>query len=200
MRIVLEIIDDETRCIVEVVSLDVELAKLGVAEVPDNEWLWNDELSEPGRKYLTNQHPRLTGTKTFRIRTPSNIDALSYKSHTDRELIMMLLGEKPMAMFYFADGETFDDICDQPFDKYVKQGRFKQYDFSVEEPAGHVRLHYRIFTLPNESWRANAIELLKRVGEISRWSEGMERMEGTLLGYTAAQNDEFIEKVFRARD
>ena len=33
----------------------------------------------------------------------------------------------------------------------------------------------------------------------SGWSEGLERMQGSLLGYEDWQNDIYIEKIFRPR-
>jgi hypothetical protein len=200
MRIVVEAIDEQTRCIADDAVIEVDPSVFGT-ELPDNMFAWDDELSGGARNHLKSICNVARNAKTFCIRTPGRIDSLGYKVHTGRELALMLSGTKPMAMFYYVDGETFEDICDQPFDKYVERGDLQQHDFSIDD-AGRpdATIHYRVFTLPAEAWRANALQLLKRVARSCKWSEGMERLEGSLLGYTEAQNDEFIERLFRKRD
>jgi hypothetical protein len=195
LKVVVERIDEEVRCIADDAIVEIDLAKLGIG-IPNNRWIWNEDLSEEGLAYLQSISGFAPDGATLRVRTLGPIDTLSYKVHTDRELLLMLRGEKPMAAFAYCRGEKLEDFCDQPFAQHVASGALVQRDFSIGENEAST-VHFRIYALPGELWRADALMTLKRVAETCNWSEGMERLEGALLGYTDAQNDEFIDKVFR---
>ena len=64
---------------------------------------------------------------------------------------------------------------------------------SSGEVAIPVRRLRVLYALPEESWRINAYILLLKTSKKSGWSEGFERMEGSLLGYTDEQNDAYLE-------
>jgi hypothetical protein len=54
-----------------------------------------------------------------------------------------------------------------------------------------------MYALPEQEWRINAMLLLLDTAVKSGWSEGFERMQGSLLGYEACQNDIFIETIYK---
>lgn len=52
-----------------------------------------------------------------------------------------------------------------------------------------------MYALPHQEWRINAMILLMDTVAKAGWSEGFERMQGSLLGYEDWENDIFIEKI-----
>jgi len=130
------------------------------------------------------------------------IDHLSFETlgnriHTNRELGMMLRGEKPLAKFS-GIRDRFPDVVERYirlFDRHVASGRFVRRDHFLAIPEisraeWGESFQTIYFALPNEVWRIDAmIELRSHVG---RWKEAQERQEGSLLGYEDWQNDIWI--------
>ncbi|WP_291177471.1 hypothetical protein [Erythrobacter sp.] len=123
-------------------------------------------------------------------------DPLPYLVHTNRELGMMLRGEKPLARF------TTDALAPVPvlerylrmFDRHVEAGRFCK---QVLAWPGRPQIQHLYFVLPGEEWRIAAMaELLFGQG---RWTLEHERREGELLGYTDWQNDIWIDRCQKMR-
>lgn len=119
---------------------------------------------------------------------------LGYKLHTNNELGMMLRGEKPLAVFSEVDG-LFVWVVPRylrMFDRHVEAGRFVRRKHRKPvmidgKPRTSVTV---LYALPHDAWRIDAmIELRGRLGP---WTEAHERREGSLLGYTDAQNDAWI--------
>lgn len=104
------------------------------------------------------------------------------KTHTGRELELMLDGKKPMAAFYRATHETFDETGGQPFAKYVASGHLRRSHFFISNEGQDYRLVYIIYTLPGEEWRADLYKVLKKVGQ-DFWNDELEALQGSLLGY-----------------
>ena len=84
-----------------------------------------------------------------------------------------------------------DFIPEQAFSPYVASGQFVRGEFILDsgfvEPMGrHAITKYVLFALSSEAWRIPAMRLLKESFAKSRcrWNEALERIEGTLLGYT----------------
>jgi hypothetical protein len=140
------------------------------------------------------------GELAVSIRAWHPTDALPYKVHTNRELLLMLAGTKPMAAFVDdRPGEPqYEVVPERQFDPYVRSGRFvkrEQIDASGRgegRPCRHV-----LYATPQEAWRMEAYLLMWRTFEKSGWSEGFERMQGSLLGYEDWQNDVYIEMIYR---
>lgn len=126
-------------------------------------------------------------------------------NHTGRELELMLEGKKPLAMFYAEVGELPDEelIPEDAFAPFVDSGQFVRGE-TIEEGQYHpklkrnVRVKYVFFALKVETWRIDAMKLLKLESGRSGWSETCERMEGSLLGYTNEENDAHIERALRS--
>jgi hypothetical protein len=131
-------------------------------------------------------------------------DDLPYDIHTGRELEFMLNRSKPLAHFsdYYPPEPNEEIIPQHAFAPFVSSGLFEMRAFVklLREPppkqAPHVRgaLHVFYAHAP-ESWRIDAFIELLDTSETQGWSEEFERREGTLLGYTPAQNDAHIERM-----
>ena len=105
----------------------------------------------------------------------------------------MLEGTKP---FCFVDSSypvyTGNGDIEALFEPHVQSGRLikrivnKPFKVPLRDIHGTLHESHRglYYSLPSEEWRIDAFLLLRRQLEFVIWSEGMERMEGSLLGYT----------------
>ncbi len=118
---------------------------------------------------------------------------LAAANHSGRELSLMLSGSKPLAMFYAELSELPDEdfIPEEAFRAHVLAGRFVREEFILEagyaESLGRTALiKYVLFAQSSEAWRIPAMRLLKESFRKARcpWNDALERIEGTLLGYT----------------
>ena len=129
---------------------------------------------------------------------------LSATNHTGRELELMLDGTKPLAVFYAEIGELPNEelIPEDSFAPFVSSGQFVRGE-TIEEGQHHpnlrrnVSVKYVFFALKAETWRIDAMKLLRRESGRSGWSEACERMEGSLLGYTDEENDAHIKRALQ---
>jgi hypothetical protein len=113
-----------------------------------------------------------------------------YKLHSNRELLLMLKGEKPLAYFTH-EVELISKkslLNGQRFQKYVDNGRIIKKVNDLGRPHG-TRLKVYYYSLPGEEWRIQAHMMLMEMLHKGLWDKGLERMEGQLLGYTGEQND-----------
>lgn len=115
---------------------------------------------------------------------------LPYLVHTNRELGLMLRGEKPLARFareLSAPVPVLERYF-RMFDRHVAEGRFVKRTVMPYPKAPFQSVYY---ALPGEEWRIDAmIELLSGDG----WTLADERREGELLGYSDWQNNIWIER------
>ena len=126
---------------------------------------------------------------------------LPYRLHTNRELGMMLRGEKPLAVF--VDGyDRFPAAVRRYlacFDQLVREGLFLKREYVVPDSTisgGCKGWHTIIYSLPAEAWRIDAmIDLRWRLSD--GWSLDREREEGRLLGYEDWQNEAWLERFSR---
>jgi len=162
-----------------------------------------DDVSRLKARFKIAFEPEAT---VVRLRRWHPLDDLPYKIHTGRELAMMLDGSKPLSCFsglYPPDSEI-EEIPERLFDPYVEKGRFvkREYVMFADNCGPALRskgLGMRIvmYALPDQEWRINAMLLLLDTASKGGWSEGFERMQGSLLGYEEWQNDIFIETIYR---
>lgn len=126
---------------------------------------------------------------------PDSLRSLPYLVHTNRELGLMLMGTKPLAMFGYTDGYEVDFVLRylRMFDRYAAAGRFTKHEkVRLLHQLNGARYHQIFYTLPNEDWRIDAmLELLALPGA---WSSERERRYGTLLGYEDWQNDIWLSR------
>jgi hypothetical protein len=124
-------------------------------------------------------------------------DVLGYQIHTNRELGMMLRREKPLAVFCDVIGAQLVLLRYlRMFDRHVVLGTLIRREFhKAIDIRGECRDLLAIFyALPEETWRIDAMIELRRCMDHEPWTEEHERLEGSLLGYTNAQNDAWIAR------
>src|SRR3954454_9040853 len=132
---------------------------------------------------------------------PFHLRKLSYELHTNRELEFMIKGIKPLAWFsdtIFDDHDIWEP--DEEFERQVELGSFVKHEVrEFREPYtfnGYLikGKWHRFYALKDEAWRIPAFILLKKLIDKHPWSDALERLEGSLLGYTDEQNDEWLAK------
>ena len=141
----------------------------------------------------------------------SKFDAYPYPIHTNRELELMLRGDKPLAVFQHErrEGRTKPAsrsalLSGQNFQIHVDSGaiteHFRTYpDCQIGDRT--VSVDYWLYTLPGEEWRAYAYSMLLdilheaiRNEKGASWSSDLEWLQGQLLGYTDEQNHYHISQ------
>ena len=122
---------------------------------------------------------------------------LSYELHDGHELELMLSGKKPLAFFY-GDADL-PEIPEDDFDEFVREGRFCKDELvvagAVDPRTGcPVKVRYVFYSTKEEQWRIPAMIMVMQtmLRTKKRPDEGLDRLTGSLLGYTDAQNDEYI--------
>lgn len=129
-------------------------------------------------------------------------DYLAKSIHTGRELELMLAGKKPLAVFYAEISELPDEafIPEDSFAPYVQGGLFVRSEIVevegfVEKLGRRAEIKYVFFARASEAWRIEAMLIVRKSFKNAkwRWNEALERIEGTLLGYTEEENDEWCK-------
>jgi hypothetical protein len=115
--------------------------------------------------------------------------------HNDKELELMLAGEKPLAMFSDLPGPD-TVLPTAAFAPHVAAGEIIMTVFNELLPDGRT-LRHEFYALPGEEWRIEpAYELLRK--RYDTWCEEAAndcREIGKLLGYSEADIEVFIEHV-----
>ena len=118
--------------------------------------------------------------------------------HEGRELELMLLGEKPLAMF----NDDLPEDMEPPeisFDPYVAEGRFVKSEVFVPASAfKDGRLRYYFYALPGEEWRIGRLIEIQRgfFEDAVKTTPELETETGRLLGYDDADIQKFIGRFF----
>ena len=136
------------------------------------------------------------------IHNPGNFKDYPYIIHTGRELELMLEGSKPLAVFSVDNivGDekfTLDMVqSGQEFSHYVEAGKLNLDQERIDIRVGEASavLDYYAYTLPNERWRAQAYFMLIRQLHRDGWCKNLERLSGSLLGYSDEENDYHISQ------
>ncbi len=135
---------------------------------------------------------------------------LKAANHTNRELDLMLQRKKPLAMFmdeqsFYPDDEIFPETQFLP---YVQSGQFVHYTSVIQGeyvPAlgREAQWKYLFYALADHAWRIPAMLQLIHIRNHAptMWqSEGLERYESTLLGYTSEEVDAWCDHRFRGTE
>ena len=103
---------------------------------------------------------------------------------------------KELSALVGVDPKGFDPRMEYRLDQsdFVRVKNHFELEF---EPGDLPRFRTVLFALPEQQWRIDAYLLLKKTSHRSGWSEGFERMEGSLLGYEDWRNDVFVRTLFR---
>ena len=132
-----------------------------------------------------------------------NLEDLPYPLHTNNELLFMLERNKPLAHFSdaYSDEPNEDIFPEQSFAPHVASGRFVMRDFVIPDAAlskrlPHIRgIRHLFYALSHEAWRIDAFIMMMAAAAKAGWSQGFERLEGSLLGYEEWQIDIHIERL-----
>jgi len=204
-KYILEFIDASLGCISEEIAFETDDVKALCAILKVNEsdfpldFNWRLEPSEIDE--LKKCFGIAGGAPdTFAWLRPWEIlDERPYKIHTNRELAMMLSGDKPFSAFsekYPAESEL--EYPEKYFEPYVSAGLFVKKIFIFGE--GDRKGRYVLYAKIGEEWRIEAYILLKATAKKEGWNRGFERMEGSLLGYADWQNDIHLDMVYPRRE
>jgi hypothetical protein len=205
-RFVVEFVDCDTGCVCDEFVIEAaDVAGLSSIVNPGGEGihpagtydLTRRSLDELGKRYEILFE---NACGDARLRSWRVTDELPYKVHTNRELWLMLKGEKPLAVFSerLPSNPDFELIPERFFAPHVEKGLFLVFEGAITDARG-AQTRFVFYAKKGEEWRIEAYMLLKRTAIFSGWSEGFERMEGSLLGYEDWQNDAYIEIVFNGR-
>ena len=113
--------------------------------------------------------------------------------HVQRELELMLAGQKPMAQFYSEEGMD-PEYSGIDFETYVEKGIFVKFTTPASPP-----LIERVwYCLPGEEWRAKLSMLVaEKLADKSIWANfssiDLHRMDGFLLGYSKTCVEHFVK-------
>jgi len=195
-RFVLEAIDPDTHCVAVELTIAIDVSKLTTLLHIDPR-SFKPHTSYPIEPEDLDALIRdfdldfASGSMEVWLRSWRALDGLPYKIHTNRELLMMLSGTKPLAVFS-------DDSEAEFFADHVASGKLvkreHKYAFRAEDALRQV-----FYALPEETWRINAYILIWETAEKAGFGEWFERMEGALLGYEPWQIDAFIQTIYQAQ-
>lgn len=104
--------------------------------------------------------------------------------HEGRELELMLLGEKPLAMFVDVIPSAFAWPDDQ-FEPYVSAGQLVKREYLTNSHLRGYKERHLYFALPDEVWRINEAHELSQLHFGALSDESIEACAelGRLLGY-----------------
>jgi hypothetical protein len=119
--------------------------------------------------------------------------------HEGRELDLMLVGKKHLAMFSFEIDIEREIFPEQKFDLHVAVGRFVKDIRTVEFVSGdaQIRMHNILYATANEVWRISAMRMIQDIyySMGPGWRPDLERVIGSLLGYERNDVELFIERL-----
>ncbi len=194
--LVIELVDEATFCVVRELVLTIhdscQLMTLLSIESAHSGMLI--ELTKSELEKIQLLLPQLEIASSFLTAFIVKHEAdnqLPYQLHTNRELLLMLEGSKPLAVFALEPNDTITARMVRKFDPYIANGRFVSKVVEHFSGEGILQIY---FALPNEAWRIDAHELLFKTACFHHWNDGFERMEGSLLGYTNEQNSIYLQQ------
>ena len=122
--------------------------------------------------------------------------------HEGQEIALMLVGEKPLALFSgFAD-ET-GNIPDPDFEPQVRGGTIVKWEFQVDLPSeeGLPLFRHVLLAHPEETWRNDDAHpiLNGHMGDPRRHSDDAHVRMGRLLGYSEEAVAAFAKRCERLR-
>jgi hypothetical protein len=121
----------------------------------------------------------------IRLRHESSV--LPYRAHGGRELDLMLKGLKPLAVFSQVEtASALAGFLSRYFEPLVGCGEL------VAARLENATAPTLMFALPDEAWRFAAYRLMADTARATSWNDALERIEGSLLGYTLEQNHQWI--------
>ncbi len=204
-RFILQAIDPALGCpaleaLLRVADVEMLRPLLGVAASMD---------TELRRRYMLDPSTLRAVTERFEVAfdpedrecwlsRAHSVRDVPYLVHTGYELLLMLDGVKPFAKFtveYPVEPDDFQE--DALFEPHVQSGLLvkrvvdEPFDKPIRSPSGRIYDGVRqvFYARRGEEWRIDAYILLWRQLDHGPWNETLERLDGSLLGYTDKQNN-----------
>jgi hypothetical protein len=214
-RFILQAIDPVLGCpvleaMIRVADLEALQALLGEDALQDIELRNNYLLDSAQLHAITLQFDVAfdpEGRECWLSRAHSVRDA-PYLVHTGYELALMLDGRKPFAKFAVEYPAEPDDFPEEAlFEPHVRSGLLikrvtddEPFERPIRSPSGRMYegVRHIFYARRGEEWRIDAYILLWGHLDHGPWNEMLERLDGSLLGYTDAQNDWWLAR--RRRD
>jgi hypothetical protein len=123
----------------------------------------------------------------LRLRHESSV--LPYRVHGGRELDLMLKGLKPLSVFSRVEARSgLASFLSRHFEPLVGCGELVSARLDDDGSTAPTLM----FALPNEAWRFEAYRLMTDTARATNWNDALERIEGSLLGYTLEQNNYWL--------
>jgi hypothetical protein len=149
--------------------------------------------SEPLDRARLMEHPEFMAVvgewDKLPIRLRHESCVLPYRVHGGRELDLMLKRLKPLSVFSHVEtASSLAGFLSRYFEPLVEGGELVAARLDDEESAAPTLM----FALPDEAWRFEAYRLMAATARATNWNDALERIEGSLLGYTPEQNDCWI--------
>ncbi len=215
-RFILQAIDPSLGCpvlemMLRVDDLDRLRAILGEeasddAELRDIYSIGRDELRAIDNQYGVRFEP---DGRECRLARAHSIRDAPYLIHTGFELFLMLEGVKPFAKFAVEYPAEVDEFPEEAlFEPHVQAGTLikrvmiEPFEKPIRTSSGSVfeGLRQVFYARRGEEWRIDAYNLLRRQLAHGPWNDTLERLEGSLLGYTDQQNDWWIAHIRHQRN
>lgn len=207
-RFVLQAIDPALGCpaleaMLRVADPEALRPLLGPDALEDAGLEWNYSLAPPELQAINERFGTMfdpVGRECLLSRAHAIRD-VPYLVHTGYELALMLDGVKPFAKFTDEYPDGSDEITHSLFEPHVRSGLLVKRvvddsPFKRPVPLRDGRmvegLRSVFYARRGEEWRIDAHLLIWRQLEHGAWNDTLERLEGSLLGYTDAQNDWWI--------
>jgi hypothetical protein len=128
------------------------------------------------------------------IRLRHESSELPYRVHGGRELDLMLKGLKPLSVFSHVEtASSLASFLSIYFGPLVGSGELLSARIDDDGSIAATLM----FALPKEAWRFEAYRLMAATARATNWNDALERIEGSLLGYTLEQNDYWISYLKR---
>jgi hypothetical protein len=127
----------------------------------------------------------------IRLRHESSV--LPYRMHGGREFDLMMKGLKPLSVFSHVDrSSAVAGYLSRYFEPLVERGKLVSAKLDDGDGDDASTAPTLMFALPNEAWRIEAYRLMARTARATHWNDALERIEGSLLGYTPEQNNSWM--------
>jgi hypothetical protein len=132
--------------------------------------------------------PEVSAWNTLPVRVSHARSILPYRVHGGRELDLMRKGLKPLSVFSHVGVSSSEErFLSAHFAPLVESGMLVSAKFDHQDEDGKPATY--MFALAKEAWRIEAYRLILATAGITNWNDTLELTEGTLLGYTAEQNE-----------